>query len=138
VGYEQAAKDLRTYFDSEWSETPVHYPNQEEGEDLGEFEKPTNDDWVRFTVNQGDSEQNTLEENPEFRHFGTIIVQVFVPIGAGDGRALKLIDMISSLFRGRTIGESLFRSPEVTTPGRDGKWYQKNVTIPYLRDEVPA
>lgn len=138
MGYEDAAKTLRLHFDATWSETPVHYPNQLEGEDLGEFEKPENSAWVRFTVNQGDSEQNTLEEDPEFRHFGTVIGQVFVPIGAGDGRALQLIDMISSIFRGETIGECLFRSPSVTTPGRDGKWYQKNVTIPYLRDEVPA
>lgn len=139
MGYEEAATNIQSAFADYWgAKTPVHWPNQKEGDGVDEFARPEDSEWIRFTLNQGDSNQQTLEENPRYRHLGTVIIQVFVPIGYGEGAVLELIDDVAAFFRGETIADFTFRAPQITTPGRDGKWYQKNITIPFLRDEVPA
>lgn len=130
-GYEGEGQALAAHFESEWDdETPIAWPN-------ADFDPPDGAPWVRFTLRSADANQADMAPDPRFRHDGAVIVQVFVPKGAGSGRALELGDRAAALFRATTIGPAVFRAPRIDEIGDDGRgWWQVNVIAPYFRDTV--
>lgn len=92
--------------------------------------------WCRFSMRFGQQEQLTLAgDGSLFRTTGIAQVQLFEPIGQGDGTQLVLVDAIVTAFRNVSLaGPPVvhFDQPYVSSPPSvdDGLWLQV-VTIPF-------
>lgn len=105
--------------------------------DNGPDEHPDDALWVRWTVLPGASNQIELGANPSYRTVGVAVAQIFQPIKQGDKAALELADVIVTTFRAVTDTGVKFLVPSVRVVGRDGAWWQVNVTCPFQCDETP-
>jgi hypothetical protein len=90
--------------------------------------------WVRLTIVPGDGFQASLGTPKIWRSTGIVVVQIFAPLGQGDGLANELADEVAVVFRGVSLGRVIFRAPSLTRIGPDGAWYQVNVATPYQSD----
>jgi len=127
---------IETTFKNEWTETPVVFEN---------VVAPMAKEWVRLTIQPAAGKQMTLGDNPEFQHTSVMFIQVFVPIGAGSGRALQLVDIIDGLFRNRQLEGLQFLVPQVTkttrtssglgssTPVSSTGYYLVTVSVTFFR-----
>jgi len=101
---------------------------------------PASGRWCRMSVRMGAAEQLTLAgAGSAYRVTGVALVQLFEPLGAGDGTQLGLVDAIVDAFRGVTLlGPPVihFDPPYVSAPPTldDGLWLQV-VTIPFRVQE---
>jgi hypothetical protein len=121
---------LESDFNSNWSYTPVAWPNI----DLGTSDL---DEWVSFNVMNGESSQASMGgDTNTHRFFGVVIVQIFVRPSTGSKRAFELADLASSLLRSKTIGAVVLRSPDIQLVGLDNGWYQVNVKCSFYTDEI--
>ena len=101
--------------------------------------------WVRFQVLMGDSQQLDLGLAPAKTN-GIALASVFTLGGAGDKVALTLADEVVSAFRKTTVAwddasdgvltNVVFQSPTVRNIGRDGAWFQTNVSIPFFTTDA--
>ena len=135
--FAQIAGAIRARFSTEWPQlrpsAPVAYDNTA-------FD-PTRDaldaggrnlaSWVRLTIIPGDGFQASLGTPRVWRATGIVVVQVFSPLGEGDGSAYSLADDVAAIFRGVTVQGVVFRAPSLTHIGPDGAWYQINVATPF-------
>lgn len=115
--------------------TPIEWPNQEP------FEPIADHSWVRFSVLSGPARRLNLGTPPVWRRTGQVIIQCFVPNGAGDGPAMALADKAANIFRDVSVqlngGNIRFQAPTVREVGTSGLiWYQTNAVIPWQRDYV--
>lgn len=119
-------------------EEPESLPTQF---DNVEFIKPDPQDrsvkWARLQILEGDTRQATLGSGTanRYRTPGIMLVSLFVPAGVGDGKQRELADVISSKFRSVTYDGVVFHTPRINPIGRDGEWYQVNVTCPFHADD---
>jgi hypothetical protein len=90
--------------------------------------------WVRLTIVPGEGFQASLGTPRIWRSTGIVMVQVFAPLGQGDGPANELADDAAAVFRGVSLGSVIFRAPSLTRIGSDGAWYQVNVATPFQSD----
>lgn len=102
---------------------------------------PTAGRWCRLAVRFGQAEQLTINGAGQghFRTSGVALVQLFEPVGMGDGHQLELVDAIVDAFRGVTLGgppQVAFDPPYVSAPPTldDGLWLSL-VTIPFRIEE---
>lgn len=140
-----SAKDQReaigTLFVSGWGSVPPNprlvTPN--------EPKEPTEGEWARLTILDSDSFPVEIgRSNVQRRSIGNVIVNVFVPLGTGDNRALALADKAAKVFTDSpriacgVSADLRFRDPVIRPQGKDstGNFYQVNVTVPYWRDSV--
>tara|TARA_R100000458_G_C8242797_1_gene221397 strand:+ start:678 stop:1106 length:429 start_codon:yes stop_codon:yes gene_type:complete len=95
--------------------------------------------WVRFQILTGESELRELGSTTA-RTTGIALASVFSLAGRGDNLSLGLVDEIVSAFKAVTHTYSgttvVFRTPSVQHIGRDGTWWQTNVTIPFYTDDA--
>lgn len=77
------------------------------------------------------------EDGPRVYHyFGQVFVQLFTT--AGDGLSVSDVvskTLVQALRRGRTPSGALTRNASAVEVGRDGPWYQVNVTADFEYDE---
>ena len=122
---------IEEYFKTSWVDgsaeiTPIRYANQEAG-DVG-------DEWVRIVVRPGDAKQVSMGDDPGFRIFGTVFVQIFVRKDTGEARALELADTVDQLFRRKILDKMQFRMPQVDAiPSPNSEFYQVNVSTDFFR-----
>ncbi len=134
------ANAIRTHFDAEWlglrPEAPVAYDNiafDPAVDAVDAFGNPV--PWVRLTLIPGDGFQASLGTPKVWRSTGVVSVQIFVPVGQGDGTARELADDAAGVFRGQLVEGVTFRAPSLTRIGPEGAWYQINVATPYQSDD---
>lgn len=124
-------------FNVAWAaRTPIDWPNVTvEGPHLREGTDP----WVSIHMLHDGSDQHTMGEEGArvFTRTGSVVVQVFVPAGQrGLTDATALAMVASSAFEGRTVDGVRFYRVGTKTVGRDGSWFQVNVTADFEFDEV--
>jgi hypothetical protein len=128
-----------TFFAAGWgTTTPIAWPGRD-------YAPPASQSsWVRLTVIESDTRQHeigTVSQN-QYRESGLVIVQVFTETNQGDGPALTLADQVATIFRKQSVaytnGRAIFRAPQVRVigPNSDAAWFQVNVSIPYIRDNI--
>lgn len=136
---------IGTLFNTEWgTTTPISWPNRD-------FTPPVSQEWVRFSVVPADAFKIEIGSgNNQTRTVGLVFVQVFVPVGSGDGRAGELASLAIEVFADKDIqvfdpadgvtvvGRVMFRSPTARSIGIEGEsiYYQLSVSVPYVRDSV--
>lgn len=98
------------------------------------FVQPDAGRWCRFTIIESGSVP-VGKDGPAIvqRKTGLAMAQIFIPIRIGDGLALATADSIATSFRAVSVDGISFRAPDVITvgEGRDGKWWQVNVSCPF-------
>lgn len=102
---------------------------------------PDDESWGRVFVQNAASTQVTFGEvgNRRFRRFGTIIVQIFTPFGDGLTTSYAIVKVVVDSMEGKTAGGAdnvRFRDVSFSEVGRDGPWFQANVTAAFEYDEV--
>ena len=95
--------------------------------------------WCRLQILTGESEGLNLG-NDQIRAQGIMLASIFTPAEEGDKLALELADEIVSACNSKTItlagNTTILRTPSVNPIGREGAWYQINVSIPFQSDNV--
>lgn len=131
MSFAQFEKDVQTRFSNNWTATRWTVDGQHG------FKPPTNAAWVRLSIVDSDSAQVSMGNNPRFRHFGTIVAQVYVPEGDGSRAARSHADTIAGIFRNKYFGTPVIntKAPSLTVIGENEGWYQVNVLIPFQWDE---
>lgn len=97
--------------------------------------------WARVTVSHNISPQRTFGEegNRRFDRLGIVTVQVFTPMSIEQSVTLaeELGVIARDAFEGRsTPGGVWFRNARLQEVGRDGPWWQLNVTAEFSYDEL--
>jgi hypothetical protein len=139
MNFAQTANAIRAHFTVEWLQlrptVPIAYDNAAFDPALDALD-PDGDPapWVRFTVLPGDGFQASLGTPKVWRSTGVAVIQIFAPLGEGDGLANELADDVTAVFRGISLGGVILRAPSLTRIGPDGAWYQVNVATPYQSD----
>lgn len=101
------------------------------------FTPPDNVAWVRVGIQHSGADPASVGTNPMHRHDGMVIVEVFVPLDAGEGDLDDLCDDVADIFRDHTAQQGLrFRTPYPASIGQVGAWYKRDVLIPFVRDTV--
>lgn len=93
-----------------------------------------NEPWSRFTLRFGASDLIEVGARPTIRTNGVALVQLFHPVETGDGLLLELADRVALVFRRITVSGVKFITPSIQNVGRDGKWWQVNVSCPFRCD----
>lgn len=133
----EVGDSIRTWFGTQVTD-PLSIPTQF---DDAPFTQPDVDKWVWFTIIEGAS---VIGENRGgllvHRKTGMAVAQIFVQIGIGDGTALSVADTIATAFRSVSVDGITFRAPSVVTvgEGRDGKWWQVNVSCPFSYETLSS
>lgn len=134
MSYATEAQVVRERLNTNWTTTQIHWPNTD-------F-TPGTSPWIRPTILPADARAADIATAPRYRHVGVLIIQVFVPLGAGDGLALEYADTIAALFRGQNVSGVRFYGEDgeavrIRNVGPDGKgFFQMNVECPMFRDTI--
>lgn len=105
-------------------------------------EKPTDSEapYARTRLRHATGEQATLANHNGVRRWrrdGSIIIQVFTPLGGGLSVGYDLAKMVSDAFEGKTTaGGVQFLNTRINEIGPSGNWYQINVTADFNYDEI--
>lgn len=124
MNYLQEKSAIEQYFQQNWTHTPIMFENKSYTGD---------DDWVRISIQHGDSFQASMGDNPAFRVIGVVNVQIFTKTDTGSGRALELVDFVDALFRNLVISKICFRVPQVKKVPSNTEWFQVNVSTDFYR-----
>lgn len=105
-----------------------------------EHVSPETGPWARLVVRHDFGDQVTLGApgNRKFRRGGTVLVQVFVPLGAGMKRADELTEIVRSAFEGKTlVGTNLVMEAVYgEEQPREHKWHATLVRCRFTYEET--
>ncbi len=130
--YAVAHAAIRQRFETQWATTTaVQYPGVK-------FTEPAAA-WVRLNIDQASSNWASMGDpgNNIERNLGQVTVQIFAPLGEGEGVAMELADQVRAVFRSWTDAASGLRfevPPYARKVGNDD-WYQVNVIAPFRFDD---
>jgi hypothetical protein len=109
---------------------PVSYQNVP-------FSPPNNTPWLQAFIRFGDNAYATLRpigSSGFNRQNGTLVVNVFTPVGLGAGANFTIAERIKDLFDRRTVSGIIFDAasgPAQVTPASPEPYYQTQMTITF-------
>lgn len=109
---------------------PVSYQNVP-------YSPPNNTPWVQAFIRFGDNAYATLLPTGGVgfnRQNGTLVVNVFTPVGVGAGANFTIAERIKDLFDRRTVSSIIFDAasgPAQVTPASPEPYYQTQMTITF-------
>lgn len=109
---------------------PVSYQNVP-------YSPPNNTPWVQAFIRFGDNAYATLLPTGGVgfnRQNGTLVVNVFTPVGVGAGANFTIAERIKDLFDRRTVSSIIFDAasgPAQITPASPEPYYQTQMTITF-------
>lgn len=131
--YDDIRSTLEGYLATNWTGTPIVYPNSRKTI-VGQA-------WIRPTVIYSDAVRVLITGSRDDgeEQIGLLIVQIFVPQGTGTGEAFRYAGEIRDLFKEKRIpfssgSDSLEMGvPKVEDVGEseEDTWYQVNVECPF-------
>jgi len=125
MSFADERKSIENRFNTEWTATPIAYDNVP-------FNPPSNADWVRLNIQNGDSGYRSLESS--IRHTGIINVQIFTPINKATKTSRQYADIVSDIFSDQRFDDIVTNVSSINIIADDDAWLQTNVTTPYYRD----
>ena len=103
--------------------------------DNQEFPSTVTDPWIRATILHGGNFQADMgAEKKRIRRMGVIMFQLFGGLNKGTQAINKLVAHIETVFRAKRVDGVCYRTPDIVTVGRSGKYYQLNVSCPFWVD----
>lgn len=136
--YQDANDKLRSRFEAQWPSlrptVPVEMPN-------APFSKPAGGPWARFTVlSDRSTEQLAAGPGSGERAFGTVQLEIFVPIADGNALGLLIADDFASIWRGNPIAGWWFwptRTLELGRASDDPNYAKFDALTPFQREFQP-
>ena len=104
---------------------PVSYQNVP-------FTPPNNTPWVQVFIRFGDNNYATLRSFN--RQTGTLVVNVFTPVGVGTGANFTIAERLKDLFDRVKLSSIIFDAasgPAQVTPAAPEAYYQTQLTITF-------
>ena len=94
--------------------------------------------WVRLTSSLAVSVQRSLGQktNRKYDRSGLIFAQVFTPINEGSSAGVALAKQIENVFEGERFNGVVCQNSIIRRIGTDSEWYQLQVEIEFLYEEV--
>ena len=96
--------------------------------------------WARVTLAHNGGQQSSLSGalgTQRYDRLGLLLVQIFVPAGEGLSEAHTLAKIVADAYEGASTSNGVwFRNVQVNEVGPDGDWYQVNVIIDFVYDEI--
>lgn len=137
MNFEEFRSFIEGRMQTEWTQTPIEFENVSESTALITA-KDAKSPWVRVTIREGNGQLMTIgSDSRRDRYAGNIIIQIFIAQKIGTKTARDLADDIVSLWRGYTAQPCVqIWTPFITTVGDLNGWFQINVNIPFLNDEI--
>lgn len=89
---------------------------------------------LRAAIQLGEQRQVSTGSVKRFRQWGTLVFQIYNPVGMGDRANLLLLGDVLANFRCRTYSGVTFSTPTQQTVGRDDKFWQINSLCPFYFD----
>lgn len=133
----QANIDVLTIFKTAWDATgfPALYENVP-----GEPPK-TQTPWARIVLRHSGGGQGSLSGalgQQRWDRNGVLIVQVFVPNGEGLSQAYSLAKIVLDAYEGVSspLRGVWFRNARINEVGSDGEWFQVNVLVDFVYEEI--
>lgn len=109
-------------------------------DDLPGSKPDTTEMWGRLTIKHIDGQQANLGGSTPSRRYsrtGILTVQIFTPSGKGLSSADDHAKIISGAFEGTQSPSGIwFRNVTAQEIGPDGDFYQTNVTLTFMYDEI--
>jgi len=125
MSFADERKSIENRFSTEWTATPIAFDNVP-------FDPPSNADWVRLSIQNGESGYRSLDGG--LRHSGIISVQIFIPINNATKTSRIYADLVSDIFSDQTFDDIVTEVSSISIIDDDAAWLQTNVTTPYYRD----
>jgi len=123
--FETQERAFETRFDSNWSHTPIKWPNIA-------FNSKDKSEYVTFSNITDDVKEKSLGSNPVlYRYFGDIVIQIFVVSNSGATRALQLAELVADIWRSAQFSGITMKATKMVTVGVQEGWYQLDVISPY-------
>ena len=91
---------------------PTAYPN-------ATFTPPATGLYARLSVVMGEGEQTQFGSTKRFRDVGNLFVQIYAPIGTGEGAAAAAAESIAARYRAVSRVNATFLTPSIQPGGRD-------------------
>jgi len=101
------------------------------------FSPPNNTPWLQVFIRFGDNAYATLLPTGSAgfnRQNGTLVVNVFTPVGVGVGANFTIAERVKDLFDRRTVSSIIFDAasgPAQVTPASPEPYYQTQLTITF-------
>jgi len=97
---------------------------------------PNNTPWVQVSIRFGDNNYVTLigPASGMNRQTGTLVVNVYTPIGVGAGANFTIAERIKDLFDRQTVSQIIFDAasgPAQVTPAAPEPYFQTQLTITF-------
>ena len=133
--YESIANAIRGRFETQIEDVEgidVQYDNQPP------ITKPDDALWVRLAVNIRDTGQKSIGDQTQkrYRCQGEMVASIYIPLTQGDQPALALADKIADAFRTVTDTDVTFKTPTMSTEGREGNEWRVDVSCPFYSDGI--
>lgn len=137
MNFEEFRTFAETKFQTDWAATPVEWENFPESAALTAA-KNAKSPWVRFVIRDGSGARKTVGADSRVNRFaGSLIHQIFVAQKTGTAVARDYADAIAGIWDGFSGESDLeFRTPVITNVGDNSGWFQLNVEIGFLNDEI--
>lgn len=135
MGMETERDVIRQRLNTNWgSTTEISW----EGFNLGPYTQKEGVEYIRPHIEDGISEWVSIAASVQKeRKYGTLIIEVFTPIGTGDERGNRLCDLLIEDFSPYTSGGVRFdRRGFARDSGTDGLFHTWQVFLPYYRENV--
>lgn len=109
-------------------------------DNVPEPDVPPDGRWARLTIQDGVTQQVAFSGATQvYRTVGVALLQVFEPLGVGDGALRGALGQVQDAFRGVVLAgppQMRFQSPYLVAPPlREQGWWSVTMAIPFLADE---
>jgi len=123
--FETQERAFETRFNSNWSHTPIKWPNIA-------FASKDKTEYVVFSNITDDVKEASIGgPNVLYRYTGIIAIQIFVVSNSGATRALQLAELVADIWRSAQFSGITMKATRMVTVGVQEGWYQLDVLSPY-------
>lgn len=126
-GFDAERQSIETRFNSNWSVTPIRWPNVK-------FSSSGLTEYVIFNnITEQADQMDMGVVKPSYRYNGEVNIRICVKPNTGTKRVLQLANLVSDIWRNAAWDGITFESVRVNTVGIVDGWYEIEVISPYYR-----
>ena len=130
--FETQERAFETRFNDNWSHTDIRWPN------IAFTTRDRTEFVAFFNITDPVKEKSLGSPTVLYRHFGEIVIQIFVMPNSGATRVLQLAELVSDIWRSAQFNGITMGATSVVTVGVEEGWYQVDAISPYYRNSFES
>lgn len=127
MSQETIINDLQSYFTANYSETTIVYQNKA-------FEPQIDNEYTRFDIYFASDVPLDIGPKKTYRQNGFIDISLYLNENTGSDRSSQIADILTGLFRTKTINKIKTNSPEHDYIGNENGFYRYNFQVSFNKD----